>query len=274
VAYGRFGAATGHVALANTINQAIPFAGMFALSAGTRGKKMFLMALTFFLVIAVITTKSRGGFIGLLVSGAGFAYLNRENKKNLIVIAAIGGLLLLYSGASYIAHMSTITDGVFGSRSATDRYMGLVNGISMMIKRPILGAGIGCFAYARLQYFGYYFYSHNLYGELFGELGLASVTWFYWIYAVWSHCKRLKARIPEDDENGRFYRHSLTAIQFSLVVRLVIGNFTHGWYIWFWFLMAAMCVSIERLLPEKEALASEENTSASQEVSLPPHQSG
>ena len=48
----------------------------------------------------------------------------------------------------------------------------------------------------------------------------------------------------------------LTGVQFSIILRLIIGNFTHGWYIWFWFLMAALCVSIENILSKESSTES------------------
>jgi hypothetical protein len=47
------------------------------------------------------------------------------------------------------------------------------------------------------------------------------------------------------EDRQRFYYQILTGIQLSLFVRLILGNFTHGWNFWFWFLMAAFVVSIE-----------------------------
>lgn len=273
VAYGRFGAATGHVALANTLNQAVPITGLLALCIRARWKKLLLIGIAAFMVFGVIATKSRGGFIGLMVIGAGFAYLNRKRTKNLVIIAIFASLLLIYAGASYWSHMSTITHGVHGSRSSRDRYMGLLNGISMLMKRPLLGVGIGCFAEARRQYFGYRFYSHNLYGELLGELGLASIFWFYWMYSVWRGCKDIKIDLNAHGEKLFFYQSMLTGVQFSIILRLIIGNFTHGWYIWFWFLMAAICVSIENIM-SKEFFPESTTPPVSDTLIAPDGQSG
>ena len=54
----------------------------------------------------------------------------------------------------------------------------------------------------------------------------------------------------------------LTSIQLALVVRLVLGNFTHGAFIWFWFLMAAMVVCIERISQEERAASEAEQNAA------------
>lgn len=249
IAIGRFGAASGHVALANTLNQCLPVAFYLAASQRNNLTKALLAGLMLLLVLGVIFSKSRGGFVGLCVLGVGLVYFSRQKVRALVIAAILGLLFLGYAGEQYLSHMATITEGVHASRSTSDRYAGLVNGISMMIKRPLMGVGIGCYPEARRQYFNYYFYAHNLYGELFGELGLASIAWFYWIYLLFKHSRRLRRHCAaQEDETSRFYDNILKGIQLSLILRLVIGNFSHSAFIWFWFLMAALVLSIDKLI--------------------------
>jgi hypothetical protein len=249
VGMGRFGAASGHVALANTLNQCLPIAFFLAASQKNKLTKALLFGIMLLLILGVIFSKSRGGFVGLCVVGAGLVYFSQQKAKALMIAGVLSILILGYSGTQYITHMESITQGVHGSRSANDRYIGLLNGISMMIKRPILGVGIGCYPEARRRYFNYYFYAHNLYGELLGELGLASMAWFYWIYRVFQHSRRLRRHYAEqEDETNLFYDNILKGIQLSLIVRLVLGNFSHCAFIWFWFLMAALVLSIDKVI--------------------------
>ena len=255
VAYGRLGVAAWHVALANHLNQAIPIAYFFAKSTKNKGIKILILGLIGFLIAGVVFTKSRGGFIGFITIAIGFIIVSKARVKTFLVILIAFLVLFVYAGPEYFTHMSTITDGIYASRSSEDRYIGLLNGISMLIKRPVLGVGIGCYAEARRQFFHYYFSAHNLYGELFGELGLASVAWFYWIYAVFKKTRKLKQGINPDDDEGKLFYNILTGVQVALFVRLILGNFTHGSFFWFWFLMAALVVSIENIgfsKPRKE----------------------
>jgi len=156
--------------------------------------------------------------------------------------------ILIFSGSDFTSRIISIGDGVMSSRSTSDRYMGLVNGIDMMVKRPILGVGVGAYAEARRQYFNYYFFSHNLYGELLGELGLASIFWFYWIYLLFKRSISLKKILNKKIPQEKFYFFILSGVQIGLFARLVIGNFSHCAFIWFWFLMAAIIFSIGKLI--------------------------
>lgn len=253
VSYGRFGAATGHVALANTMNQSIPITLYLAITTKNKYQKAILVLVLLMLCLGVYVTKSRGGFLGLIVIGLGVVFFAQARSKATLTVILAALVFFSIAGSSYVGRMSTIADGIYASRSSSDRYLGLVNGISMMIKRPILGVGPGYYADARRLYFNYYFYSHNLYGELFGELGLASIAWFAWIFVALKRSSLLKKMLDLTDYQGRFYSNILCAIQLGLVVRLFLGNFTHGWYIWFWFMMAAFVVGIENIIAnEKE----------------------
>ncbi|MDW7646078.1 MAG: O-antigen ligase family protein [Desulfuromonadales bacterium] len=247
VAVGRFGVATGHVALANTLVQMLPLVVLWGMAQKGHWSQKLIYAMAVFLVIGVILTKSRGGFVGLASVGFGLAWISKNRAKGFLLAGIFLGVCLMASGDDFTSRIATIGDGVFANRSTSDRYLGLVNGISMMIKRPLLGVGIGAYPEARSQFFNYWFYSHNLYGELLGELGLASVVWFYWIFAVFRRSSQLKA-IDELKNQRSFYWWILSAVQIGLFVRLVIGNFSHCAFIWYWFLMAGLVVGIENIL--------------------------
>ena len=156
------------------------------------GRQVVLVAVIALMVAGVVFSKSRGGFIGLAVIGAGLAYFSPQRAKAAAIVAVGLAGLLVVGGGSYVAHMATMADGIHHGRSTYDRYLGLRHGIEMLIKRPPMGVGIGCYAEARSEYFNYYFFSHNIYGELIGELGLASFFWFYWIYWVFRRSAELK----------------------------------------------------------------------------------
>ncbi len=267
VAAGDYGVARGHVALANTILQSMPLVFYFALSQKNIAKKGWLWIIFGLLVIGVVLSKSRGGFVGLIALAASLFYLSQNKGKAFIALLLIFIFLLPLAGEQYLEHMSSITDGIFASRSSSDRYLGLKNGIEMMIKRPLLGVGIGCFAEARRQFFSYYFYSHNLYGELLGELGIMSFTWFLWIFLIFRRTSFLKGLLERENEDENIYYQILTGVQVSLFIRLVLGNFTHGWYIWFWFVMGAIVVCIDNIL-KKELQAMEEEIEEPEEQIL------
>ncbi|MGD9489374.1 MAG: O-antigen ligase family protein [Calditrichaceae bacterium] len=252
VAIGRFGAAAGHVALANTLNQGIPLIYFSLLYEKRSTRRFILWAALAFVIIGVIVSKSRGGFLGFLAIGAGIIYFTENRGRAIFYFVVVFFVTLPLAGGEYIDHIMSILDGIHGSRSSSDRFLGLINGIDMLFKRPLLGVGIGCFAEARSYYFSYRFESHNLYGELIGELGLSSIVWFIWMYWIFKRASLLKSLLNTENDNHNFYFNMLNGVQLGLFVRLFLGNFTHGSLIWFWFFMAALVSSIDNLIFEDE----------------------
>lgn len=207
--------------------------------------KYLKLGILVFLCLGVVFTKSRGGFIGFIAIALGVIFYSKNRKKTIIILAGVFIIILPFAGQDYISRMSTITDGISASRSSKARYWGLRHGITMMIKRPILGVGIGCYADAREQYFRYRFWAHNMYGEVIGELGLASLAWFAWIYMIFKRSLLLKRSLSIENNDYDYYNNLINGLQISMFVRLVVGNFSHGAFIWFWFLMAALVIGIE-----------------------------
>ncbi|HOE31441.1 MAG: O-Antigen ligase [Firmicutes bacterium ADurb.BinA052] len=244
VATARFGDGAGHVALANILNQGIPLTFFWASAARGKWKRLILWLCFFAMVTGIVLSRSRGGFLGIVLMTVAVIYCARNRAKVALGFAIILILLLPFAGRQYMDHMSTISHGIHGSRSSSDRYLGLVNGISMMMKRPVLGVGIGCFARARSIYFGYYFCSHNLYGELLGELGMGSVAWFYFVYIMFREGQRLKKRLAASGSSMTQYINLVRGLQVGLVMRLFLGNFSHCAFIWFWFVTAALLAGL------------------------------
>jgi hypothetical protein len=257
VAYGRFGVAAGHVALANVLNESLPITIYFGLASEKRYLKAISGVILIFLIFGVYASKSRGGLVGLFIISMGLLYFAKNRAKAGMIIGLLFIFLMGFAASDYLTHMSTIKHGIYGSKSSTDRFIGLLNGLSMLEKRPVIGVGIGCYPEARKRYFHYYFYSHNLYGELIGELGLASFVWFYWMYVVLKRARRLKEGLDPLDPGNLFYINIITAIQLGLVARLLIGNLTHGALFWFWYMMAALTVGVQNVLIKEERFKEE-----------------
>ena len=58
--------------------------------------------------------------------------------------------------------------------------------------------------------------------------------------------------LASNENEFQFYIEILKGIQLALVLRLIIGNFTHGAFFWFWFLMAALVVRIDNITREEQ----------------------
>jgi O-antigen ligase len=201
-----------------------------------------------------------------------------------IVLAA----LWLSAGQSYrIRFLSTFIGGIAeehgqwgADASAQGRLEGLQMGYNIFLKYPILGIGPGNFKYSWAGGTGEILggSSHNLYGQLLGELGACGAVSFCLMIGIffWAHNRaRRRANtllantdeVPGQDPAGKLRclkLVSLACLQ-GIILLLFNGNFGHNLYRFNFLWIGAMGVVASRLIKQREspALPSEQD-------SLPP----
>jgi O-antigen ligase len=144
-------------------------------------------------------------------------------------------------GEQYINRMSTIRDLGGSDVSARSRWDGLINGVEMMIKRPILGVGPGCYPLVRRAWFGWGLWSHNIYGQLAGELGIIGcIVWFRFMRQYIEKCWQLRKILSAE----LWLKNMATAIFVSSIVALSLGMFSHSLYSFIWIIMAVVTINL------------------------------
>lgn len=238
------GRASGHTSLANYLLYAMPFLWYL----GCASQKMFAKLAGFgifsFCFAGVLISGARGGLVGLILL---FIFITLFSDKKAIVIS-LGVAALFLSiplmGDKYLNRMSTITDLGGSDLSAHSRLSGLIHGIEMMIKRPILGVGPGCYPLARKAWMGWSLWAHNLYGQLAGELGvIGCIVWFRFFQQYLKRCQEIR-KIPLCDP---WLKTMSTAILVSSFVSLGLGMFSHSLYSFIWIIMASSAIIIDEL---------------------------
>jgi len=240
--------------LANTIVQTIPFIYYLFLHEKNKIKKYILIIMGIVSFIAVIVSGSRGGFLGLFVTLFLFGFFAKRKKLSLsFSLATILAILFTVSimDPSLIGRYSTILSFGTSDPSASSRWDGLIHGISMFIKRPILGVGIGVYPIARKLWFNWGLWSHQTYGQLIGELGIMGLlSWPLLVYYTVKGAKDIRNILSNYIiyENQGFFYYMTYAIEISTYVRLILGMTTHSLHIYFWYINAAIIVIIKMII--------------------------
>ncbi len=238
--------------MANTLVAALPLAYyMFLYHWRKSVAAWILLGVSAISLTAIFMSGSRGAFIGLVAALGASVLLARQRSKAFVIVVIVLLLSLAFIGDDLLGRYATILEGTGSGRSANSRILGLQHGITMMIKRPVLGVGIGCYPVARQKWFHFRFWAHNTYGQLIGELGLAgTIAWCFLIYYTVRATRRIRRLLEARDGPGPmhyFYYLSL-AIEVSLYTRLVLGMTTHSLHIFFWYLNAGLVVCMERII--------------------------
>jgi hypothetical protein len=241
------GLLSGHVALANNVNQMIPIVVFLFMGVQVKWQKIVLAICFLVFFIALVGSGSRGGIVGMLIWASCIVWFSEKRAKMAMVACVLMSVLLVGYGSS-IMH----TAGRIDSSSARGRFIGLTHGIGMLTKGNIIGVGPGNYLIARQQYFGWRMESHNIYGQVMGDLGLPGmIVTFLLVREIFRGINRVKNRLKNQREEPQLFLYYLMAgVQVSLITRLGISMASHGLYFFYWYVMAAFVVVSLRLLDQ------------------------
>jgi hypothetical protein len=249
------GILSGHVALANNVNQMLPIT--LFLYFGSQNKWLRSVAIISFLIflVALVGSGSRGGIVGMLVWGSLIVYFAEPRARKTIIALLL--VVVFFTGAG---SMVMRTASRIDADSTKGRLIGLTHGIGMLRKGNVVGVGPGCYLIARQKYFSYRMESHNIYGQIIGDLGIPGIiVTFLLMREIFRILKSCKLEALKFGDQEKFFYFLLLGVQISLITRLVVSMASHGLYYFYWYVMAAIVVVSQRLihteaLPDKSGL--------------------
>ncbi len=236
------GRGSGHVALGIYLLQGLAFVWYLIILEKNSKIQLFGLLLLAIILAGIVISGSRGAIVGLVIAILAISYFSQNRILYLLGGAVIVIVALLSMGSGYLSYMSTILDLGKSDLSAESRLIGLINGIDILMKRPILGVGPGCYPVARKLWFGWGLWSHNIYGQLAGDLGLAGIfAWSLFVYSYLKKCFLIRKAL--DPSSWHFI--IITAVIVSNFTCLILGFFAHMLYSHFWYMSAAIVIIIE-----------------------------
>jgi O-antigen ligase len=217
-----------------SILYALPFVRYlwFAWQPGWRRKMLVLYVLLSIGCIGL--TGSRSAFVGLIVWGMATIWLSGRRKLPLIAFGLIAGAVGFMTLPEELqTRFTTIIDPSVGPENAREsgqgRIEGLFVGFDLWSKNPITGVGPGAWQPAS----GRTIESHNLYGQVLGELGTVGACAFaFMIGSIAVGVRRLTREIRQNEAEPRAVPlfHLAQAIALSTMLLLFEGNFGHNLY--------------------------------------------
>jgi O-antigen ligase len=238
------------VALA--LNTAIPLAYFLAQSKSVSGLIRVILALSVLvMVIGVVVTASRGGFVGLVIAGAAVIFFSEKRARNLVLVGIASVVFWFLIPADYKAEVQSISNTEDNTR--LDRIYSWERGWEMFLDNPILGVGAGNYPWRVHEYelksgsnFGQRRMlggraAHSLYFTLLPELGLAGSIAVLLLLARFFKSARVTLGLMA--ESGRKETEELRAVLRGVVVGmigfLVTGIFISVlYYPQMWYLIA------------------------------------
>lgn len=239
------------------LNMVLPFSFYAALSDTNKTRRLIYAGLTVFFIFAIITTQSRGGFLGLVAAG-GYCWL--RSPKKIFSAVALGLLILAavqFAPDSYWKEVESIREEGTQEGTGAERVYQWKIGWAMFLDNPVIGVGQGNFPYQFRTYeeaSGFHDgfrgrsragrAAHSLYFTLIPELGVVGVWIFlamiyYCLKDLRSVFRSCKPMVEKKNLDAQKLFYLGRAMEASLIAFLVTGTFISVlYYPSFWLLMA------------------------------------
>ena len=226
----------------------LPFL-FFLFGQTSKKNKIILFGIVALALIAVISTFSRGAFVGLLAMGFMYWWYSKNKVKIVFFATVLAVVFFVYSGEKYIQEMSTITDT--SENTAVSRFLSWEAGWYMFLDNP-LGVGGGNFGIRFDEYQPEEFRrsmwgraAHSLWFTLIPETGVIGVLIYFSIIGYnlkdIFYLRNLKTEYSGDDEAAPFFFPLSTALLASLLGFFASATFLSVlYYPQFWILTAVI----------------------------------
>jgi O-antigen ligase len=233
-----------------TVVYALPFVVPFWVCKPSRALRAFLAAYVALSVVCIGLTGSRSSFIGLLLCAAVVILRSRWRWALLLLSVLAAPALWAALPPSLQNRFETIVHPEVGPANAIEssegRIVGLEKGFELFASNPLTGVGPGAWRPAT----GLALESHNLCGQLLGEMGcLGALAFLGILVGFWVNLRAVRRAYRLHPEWERdFPYHVAGAVGLAVLLLLFEGNFGHNLfrYSWLWYggflIIARHCV--------------------------------
>jgi O-antigen ligase len=222
-----------------SIVYALPFVGPFWLCGASKKMKAFLLAYVGLSFMCIGLTGSRSSFVGLILWCVLTVMHSRRRWSLALGSIVLAPVLWFALPPSLQTRFETIIHPEVGPANAVvsgqGRIEGLQIGFELLGQYPVSGIGPGAWKPATNRLIE----SHNLYGQIAGELGMLGLLSFLAIvicfYINIRHIRKAYRSHPEWDRDFLYYVSG--ALGLALVLLLFEGNFGHNLFrfTWLWY---------------------------------------
>lgn len=223
--------------------------------------KKLMGVFTFLVVVAAITTYSRGTFVSLVVILVMFLWSLKNKVRNLTILGVIFAIGLSFAPDSLVDRMNSTK-----SYKTDDSFQGRVNAwyfaVNLAKDYPLMGGGPRVFQRSIFHLYAPdpedYHNSHSIYFQIIAEMGYVGfLIYFSIVFAVYLRTLRLSKHYNRGEEKPWEY-YAAWAFRYFIVVFLVEGLVVGAPFYDYYYQILAM-VSVLTLLTKRENLDKEEN---------------
>ncbi len=244
-----------NTALGLALIMTLPLMRYLQLEAEQRWLKLGLGIGMALMCVAILSTQSRGAFLGLAAMGVYFVMKSPNRKWAILAAVLLAPALYTFMPQSWHDRMATIQnyeqDG-----SAMGRINAWGFAYNLAKDRPIVGGGFRVFDREFFQIWApdpeSFADSHSIYFEVLGEQGFVGLALFLLLGVVVMLCARRVIRRARGDPQLTWARNLAAMIQVSLVGYAVSGAFLGLAYFDLVYQLIAILVIVDVLVREHQ----------------------
>ncbi len=237
--------------MALMLNLILPLCIALLLDSRQRTAKLLLVGIAGLLVVAIITTFSRAGFLTLVVTATTYAWYLRRRRQRVwapvVLVLAVCALPLL--PGSYVERIQTIVNIEQDSTgSAQTRLSDMKAALLLGLEHPIVGAGLGMNELAMNRERGETWTAvHNVYLQLLVELGFPGLILYLLLF---HHCLTATAAshrrgMGKSHPGSQFYLSE--GLRVSLIAFAVAAIFYPVAFHFYFYYIAGLAVAASRI---------------------------
>ena len=241
-------------ALALALVMILPLIRYLQLNTDAAMIRRGLMVLMGFVVLAIVGTQSRGGFLGLAIMGI-YLVLKSRHKFTLAILAAITvPLIFSFMPDSWHERMESIKN-YKQDTSATRRIEAWTFAINFAKDYPIMGGGFEGFSEKQFSLYApnaeVFTGAHSIYFEVLGEHGYVGLFLFLMLGIVmFTRANHIRKKAKHYDD--MLWASDLaTMIQVSIVGYAVSGAFLELATFDLYYVLASMVIVLNTLLAQR-----------------------
>ena len=213
-----------------------------ALFLGSRGplRKSLYLICSLLLMVGMVATFSRGGFLGFVFVIAFLAW--KLARRNRVIFGAVALTLVMTAVAlapsAYRSRLATTSDD-----SATARTDDLKRSILIAARHPLFGVGMNNY----ILYSNMNKATHNAYTQVAAEMGFAAFLIYCWfLITPFTGLRRIEQATGKSKRKPPVYYLAI-GLQASLVGYMVVSFFASVAYLWYVYYLVAYGVCLQRI---------------------------
>ena len=242
-------------ALALAMVMVLPLIRYLQLNTDSLMVRKGLLALMGFVVLAILGTQSRGGFLGLAVMGIYLIWKSRH-KFTLAIIAVIAiPFIISFMPESWHERMASIKN-YKQDTSATRRIEAWTFAINFAKDHPIVGGGFAGFSERQYSLYApgakVFTGAHSIYFEVLGEHGYVGLSLFLLLgFTTFFGANRIRKKAKHYDD--MLWASDLaTMLQVSLVGYAISGAFLELATFDLYYVLVSMVIVLNTLMWQRE----------------------